>query len=919
MTKETGGNTVQSNVTTKKVAQDMDALQYFHYGQLVHHGEAKGDLRVLAKSSGVDDDFIALALETAIIPALAEATGASWGIIRTKRGQPLMLARAEQSATRQVMHQFIAMPTATLRALAGNLSVLKPHVLDPLPEYQMLGDDLTPITLSDVEPTTEQQVDSLLDLMSYARNNTRNIQPILATLVDGKQLVVINAPKEGEARMGFVQGLLALLPASTRLGITFLLHATPNETFKTQIVFMESVPDDVDDKKQVVYDWDAGAVQGDAPKNDYSRFIVGQMRLDPELVTRETEKLTRAAGWRFNSGDNLSQALDYASHRAKVDQSLENGMPVEVSSVAKILNDDPTLSDEQRLMYSRHLVNFSLALDDLQHVDSIMATMQQQKDLEDEVYRFMSKAVTDGQSEVIFETMLRWQSDPFSPTGDRWQRLLSKVALAELDEIVAEGDPELISDFLTDVNELGRQVTPIVGRIVDKVLPFTEDNPEISSRVLLLAIRNLDDTKLQALLNSPRIIKTLPRDIQRFMVLLAQPQRKAPPGTLVRAVNALDDPVRKDALVAFVRQAYASRRIDLIDERALADFVETVNKHPLLLDRDTLAAIAEQIQARTLRTMKQPAPRLILQMFLLSQHYGSLRQALTMQATHIYGLDAHQEFSRSVQDAFAKTNLSVEDAQLAIDELEQRGLNKLTVTAAILGALEGTDWHADMMSLADRVMIDVANSIALLEALHPVNITTLIKYVARRGDAHRLRITARVMGSCSAYERTKVGLKATNHAYKMLQSTERTKPYALEVVRQYVREADERAAQHMIKYYGDRLGEDTANSLRMSYEFSNLMGRLDWLTYADALRITVDILQHAVEAYDNASARPNLGYMRLFVENIRRGSELGQRKNLVTNLRRLAHAIVVLGQRHNRRSSTNDKHNEAIVTGEKDP
>ena len=73
----------------------MDALHYFHYGQLIHHGEAKGDMRVLAKSSGISEDFINLALETAKVPALPDSMGISWGMLRTKRGQALTFARAE--------------------------------------------------------------------------------------------------------------------------------------------------------------------------------------------------------------------------------------------------------------------------------------------------------------------------------------------------------------------------------------------------------------------------------------------------------------------------------------------------------------------------------------------------------------------------------------------------------------------------------------------------------------------------------------------------------------------------------------------------------------------------------------------------------------------------------------------------------
>ncbi|GAB5492371.1 MAG: hypothetical protein Phog2KO_25860 [Phototrophicaceae bacterium] len=895
----------------------MDALHYFHYGQLVHHGEAKGDMRVLAKSSGISEDFINLALETAKVPALPDTVGVSWGMLRTRRGQPLIFARAEENDAGILIYQFIEMPTDAVRELAGNLAILSDYLTTPLPSYAMLGEALAPITLGeDVSLSVDEQVDSLLNLMSYARNNTRNIEPLVGTIISGTPLLIINAPKDGDVRAEFIQGLLMLLPPSTRLGVTFLLHSTPETDLKAQIKFMETLEEN---DNQVVYDWETGKVSGKEIKNDYSRFVTSQMRLDPELVTRETFKLTKTAGWRFNNGDNLATALDYASHRAKVDQSLENGMPVEVSSVAKILSEDPTLSDEQRMMYSRHLINFSLALDDLQYVDSITATMHQHPELEDEVHKYMAKALDAGQGAIIFETLVRWQENPFSPTGAKWQEMLSKSALLELDELIENQDIEVISEYLDDIKLLGSQASPIIGRVIDRVLPFTERDPSIPTKILLLAIRNLDDTKLQALMSTSRFIRPLPTDVKRMLVLFSQRDRKAPPGALFRAVQSIPENERTVALITFVKQAYSNQRIDLIDERVLAELVKVLNINPMLLDRRTVMGIVESIQINTLSTMKRPAPRLLLQLLLITRSYNLLDVMIVAQSRDIYGASDQSSLIKSVQETFSKTTLSASDAMEAIEALEKKDMGKVLLTVAILGALEGTSWSSELKPLADKVMKDVANSQRLLDVLPSQSIYSLLQFCARQGDAKRLRIAARVMGSCAAYDKSKVGLRAANHAYKMLYSSKRTRPYAIEVIRQYVREAEEKPAHHMIKFYGDRLGADIAKKLQLSYEFSNLMARMDWLTYSTSLQITVDLLQSLVEAYAKPNARPNLGDARLLTEHFRKNLSLGEQRNLSKELRRLAHAIVVLGQRHDRRSSSSDRYNEAIANGSHDP
>lgn len=900
----------------ERVAKYMDALHYFHYGQLVHHGEATGEQRVLAKSSGITDKFVNLVLETAKVPALPDSTGVSWGMLRTKRGQPLTFARAEQSQSGVVTYQFIEMPTESVRELAGNLQALSKYLTAPLASYSMLGDALKPITIAESTLSTDQQVDSLLNLMSYARNNTRNIEPLVGAVVSGTPLIVINAPKDGDTRLEFVQGLLMLLPASTRLGVTFLMHTTPDSDLKAQIMFMESAEESDD---VVIYDWESGKASGKKIANDYSRFVTSQMRLDPEMVTRETQKLTRTAGWRFNNGDNLATALDYASHRAKVDQSLENGMPVEVASVAKILAEDPTLTDEQRLMYSRHLINFSLALDDLQYVDSVTATMHQNPELEQEVHKYMADALEKGHGSVIFETLVRWQENPFSPTGAQWQDMLAKSALSELDELIANQDIDLISDYLDDIKRLGAQATPIIGRVIDRVLPFTEKDPSIPTKILLLAIRNLEGVKLEALLNSARFIRPQPTDVKRMLALFSQPERKAPPGTLIRAVQSIPENERATALIIFVKQAASNQRFDLIDERVLSQIVKALNNNPMLLDAQTITKMVESIQINTLKSMKRPAPRLLLQLLLITRNYDLLSIMMTAQSRDVYGSKDQIGFIQSIQETFSKTNMSAKDAMQAISALESNDIGEIPLTAAILGSLEGTNWSAELRPLADRAMQDVAESQRVLEVLPSQSIYSLLQFCARQGDAKRLRIATRVMGSCAAYDGSKVGLTAVNHAYKMLESSKRTQPFAIEVIRQYVREANEKPARHMIKFYGDRLGVEVANKLQLSYQFSELMAHMDWLTYASSLQIAVDTLQAAVEAYYNPSAKSDLSDVRILAGDFRRNLSTGQNRDLSQEFKELAAALVTLGQRHEKRSSSSDKYNEAIAKGTQDP
>jgi hypothetical protein len=74
-----------------------------------------------------------------------------------------------------------------------------------------------------------------------------------------------------------------------------------------------------------------------------------------------------------------------------------------------------------------------------------------------------------------------------------------------------------------------------------------------------------------------------------------------------------------------------------------------------------------------------------------------------------------------------------------------------------------------------------------------------------------------------------------------------------------------------------------------------------------------------VEAYDKAGNRPDISIMRLLVDRIRKELSIGKHKSLHEMLKKLAHNIVILGQRHERSSSTNERFIEGVAAGKENP
>lgn len=895
----------------------MEALEQFHYGHLIHHGEHTGDARVLGRSGGVTDNMVEFAVAAASFPPVPDVNGVGWGIVRAGRGRPMVLGRAEQpDYPNPPLRQFIFVPANLYRELAGNIRAWLPLVSQPLPIYEMLSDGLDPVMLPDVNPPTrEQAIDDLLFVFDAVKSNTNTIQPLVGAIVSGTPLLIKNAPKDAAVRAQFVQGLLALLPSSTRFGVTFALNHAADSGASVQIAFDDQVQGH---GTQTVFDYQSGKISGMEVTNEYSKFVISQMRLDIELAIQATENLTPMAGWRFNNGASLAEALDYASYRVRMDQSIRNNLPVEASNVAKILAQDPTLEDDLRMKYARHLIRMSLAVDELEHVEAVSATMHNNPELEDEVYMQMAEAMADGKGALIFDTLVTWKENPFSPNGPKWTQLMQTAALSMLEEKVADQDTVGISAFLDDLQTLGQDVKQMVPRVLNRVLPLADRNEEIPPKLLLLAFQNFEDEQLNQLLKSSRFVKPLPRPVKVFLALIADPARAAPDDVIMEAVESVPEAARNAALMQFARMAFLNKRIDLIDTTVLGGMVNAMMQNPNTIDHTLVSSIALAINESRVTRLERPAPRYILQLLLETRRYEMLAKTLTTQARDVYGIDGQDDYVTSIAEMFSKSRLSPQEAAEALEMLVKNGVRDVAEVAAICGALEGTGWSAEMQRYANKAMVDLASHSAFLELIPPGILLNLLRYQVREGTERTQRVAARLVGSCNAQEPGRLGLRATNVAYRILETDEVTKPFALEVVRQYVREASEKPARHIIKVYGDKFGPEVRGKLQLSYEFSNFLARLDWLTYAESLQLAVDLLQNIAETFHSRN-RPGLADLRMMIENFRSATELSDHKELARQMRRIAHSIVLLGDRQDKRSSNNERWIEQVVAGQSDP
>ena len=107
--------------------------------------------------------------------------------------------------------------------------------------------------------------------------------------------------------------------------------------------------------------------------------------------------------------ENLGRALAWVSRRAALDQTVRDGQPADRETVAAILREDPTLSDELRQVYVRHLLAFALALNEPDSADVIPAVCVTNQDIVKAIARPASRRASDnGQAHTVYTLLERW-------------------------------------------------------------------------------------------------------------------------------------------------------------------------------------------------------------------------------------------------------------------------------------------------------------------------------------------------------------------------------------------------------------------------------------------------------------------------------------------------------------------------------
>ena len=895
-------------------------LEHFYYGQFVRDGKPFEEARLLARSNGVSQEQAEAIAQQVTLPPFKDAPDAAWALVRGK-SVPFLLVQTQLGEFEQLMMHFVLLQSDVLRALGGNLDALKTLVEPKMPTYDRLGDQLAPLNLPQTgPPPSDAQVDHILDLMTFTNNRVDVIESLLSAVVQGVQLVVQNAPAELEPRIGMVKGLLALLPPPARFGVTYTTYSKHDTELDAQIRFYS---DDKPPSETLVFNWQDASISGNKVEDAYSHFIISQLRLDADLVIQETQALTAVAAWRIRQGDTLAQSLAYASQRRAVDRSVRNNLPVEIDDVSEILAHDPTLDDESRRIYANHLLSLSLAMDDMQHADPVGHMLRRDPDLERMVQEQLQEAVTDGKTQLVYESLARWLGNPMGPQGREWIQMAHRAALAYVDQQGKAGDTEAITAFLKQIPnaEPGVEIERIVPKLVEIALPLSLKQKDLAQATFLLAVRYLESNVIMRLLESSKYLAQLPSAMGRIIPYLkGENPAPAPEGLLVKTSEAFGPDSQPLVLIRLVEAALNAHRGDMLEGPTLAALVQVADSKWGMQYIEIFRWIVEALSSEdVLPTLDDSAPFHMLQILLLLHDYKNLVQKMLHFSRNRYAGDLQIAYAEMLERLFVETSLPLGDALDALSTIEVGGVRSLPLALARIGVLQSHPTDEESDALASQVMDSLNAEPTMLDVIPPRPMSELLRFYIKREDVAGTARVASLIPEAAVHQEN-AGIILMIRMYKALDGKESLQGVGLEALRRYVRQSDTETARKAIVQFGRELGLNIREALEATYAIKRVMSGVDFIDYSQFLNTAADLLEDTAMAYADKNSLPTLGALVNTTQSLSGGLMDDENEAIANAVMGMGRAVIVLGDQYRARIPRDtDRYIDSLLEGQMNP
>lgn len=869
------------------MAAGHNVLEHFYVGKTSAETGGQSAINVLAQSANITQDITKRITERYSIEKTAVAP--SFSLLRDPQGG-FFVVHILRAADNTPLAHYILIPSETLRGIFGNLRTLISLLDTTPPAFGSKNTALAPLTMAQISQLTpEQQTEDMLNLLSIAHNRMDGIEQMLAAIVQGIRLVVVNAPADLTQRLQLVEGILSLMPPSVRFAITFTTDSARHNDVDCQINFAREASNAPEVAR---FDWESGQFFGMPLRDDYARFVISQLRLDTSLVIERTSAMTPTAGWYLSQGNRLADALAYGSYRLKMDDALLSGQPVNREDAAKILESDPTLNDTMRAAYARHLLRLALVMHAVTDADPVADLFVQFPELERDALIQLASACHKGEAPDVYRLVSRWLVRGITlPTRLRWEQLAQRAALMAAKSLADANDLSGLSALIPEFNATGRvaKLGEISKPLMETLIPFATRGSDLANELFLMVTELMTPEAAREFLGAPALQGLLPPAVGQFMAALADENKSPAAGLLLNAAKSLGVQNEGKIISQFALWARQKGKFGLLDTQTLSALARIAIDADSAT-RENIARISDNLSPDDLSQFGQAGGYHLLRMKLALGEYTALGVQLRLQSRTLYVGDQQFMFLKVLERLFAETPIAAEELPKAMAALAEQGIVASPLAMAGLGSLHLREPSPPIDLIATDIITLIHQHADLVAVVPPASLSRLASYLFKSNNVRGAAEAAMAVGKAAERQGTPA-VEAARGLIEAIGRDSASTPNGFNVVRSFVRNASAKEYPQLHAYLSREFGLENGHLFETTTFVHQLMMGRDLSTFLRSIAITYRLLGSLKALFEKGSG-PEAEAVERNMINLSGGLSQQERTELRAALNDLIRALI---------------------------
>lgn len=879
------------------MAEHRFQLERFYFGLFGDTPQAAKPT-VLARSAGVtteqiNDCLLVARVEPPPPDQTADEMKSTIGLFRgEKTDYILAIAQANRHKRPQIL--YILLPAELLRQLAGNWTPFVGFGESEMAIFDSLRTDLPPLQFDNPQSDShEDQSEAMSDLLLNCQDNFNTVEGILTALIAGANIAIINAPHSLNTRLHFLEGLNVLLPPPARVGLTFATSVLKPENSLAQIKFVFGK---VSPEKHVLYNWETGKlIPSTFEKHDYARFIISQLRLDPAKVIEQTEALARTAVWRAIRKDNLADALYWVSRRARVDSAVKANQPADRALVASVLRQDPTLPDDLRIAYARHLLSLTLPLREWETADAIPPLAGAHADLAQAVFEHLRDAAQAEHALDVFDLLTHWIKNVHGSNTLPWSRVLHLAALTYLDQLLKKDDLVAVAEFIERLSnpDPAFQFESIASQIAERLWQVAPKSPPLAMALVLLVSDHLPPANFQSLIGHEALLPQLPLALQGAFRAFKVPN--APAGVLARGAASVPETHQNIVLIRLVESAVQLEKYALIDENVLGRIIPMMSDPRMGRFQMVFQYLIEDFQRpERIRGLGNTGVTLLPQLYFANGRIEDGVNLLENYQNEVFTVKRLDEFTEQIGKLFLKTHLLAPALMSALEAIADSRLRPEPRVRALCAGFIHLEWDAKLKPIVDRLSEIIFADFALVNTIRLENAMLILAFYEKQRDSvNALKVASAVVKVVA--DMGKSGPPVMVEMVKHLQWNAEIKAAGIEILRRYIRSMTPDKTKLYPMYFRKQLDDTVGDALEATRLLRTILGDEDLIKFAEEVRIAADLFTDIAVTYHPTKENPSVIRLKQSLDGMSGGLDENERQKLASNVSQIAYLIYTLG------------------------